>query len=536
MMKNGKSIFKLHTVIAVFVCTVVAVSLLATDMLISDRISEQTRNELADHVMEIARIVARSPTVIEALNGERDIRDIPEFTQMICQTSNTRFVTVMDMNRIRRSHPTASMIGTYYEEHDADIAFNGQENRSVESGSLGRSLRALAPVFDKDGRQIGVVLVGTMLDSVQQAIENSRSGIYGGVGIGFLIGLVGAILLSRHIKKSMFGLEPSAIARLVEERSAMLQSAREGIIAVDSDNKITLVNDAALQIFGKAGITGPFIGQPVEERVPNTRLQSVFQTGNPELDQEQDINGLIIMTNRIPIKVDGKIIGAIATFRDKTEIRNLAEKLVGVRNYAESLRAQAHEFMNKLHVILGMIRMGVYDQLTEYVNQIANQYHAEVGAIVRKIKDPVLAGFILGKQSRAREAGAILLMDEECFLPEAADSEAVHEIITITGNLIDNALEAVENLRSKCVQTGFFYDNGILTIVVRDNGKGIDQQSVDQLFEKGYSTKGAQRGMGLYLVECSLKRIGGQIAVASQPGQGTQFTVTMPYAVREDAL
>ncbi|MEN6565831.1 MAG: ATP-binding protein, partial [Veillonellales bacterium] len=312
------------------------------------------------------------------------------------------------------------------------------------------------------------------------------------------------------------------------------QSAREGIIAVDSDSRLTLVNDAALQIFNKAGVTGPFVGQPVEECVPNTRLQNVFQTGRAELDQEQDINGIIIMTNRVPIRVDERIIGAVATFRDKTEFRNLAEKLTGVRNYAESLRAQAHEFMNKLHVIQGMVRMGVYDQLTEYITQIAQQYHAEVGAVVRKIKDPVLAGFILGKQSRARETGGVLLLDEDCFLPEAADSEIVHEIITITGNLIDNALEAVENSVSKCVQAGFFYEDGTLTIIVRDSGTGLDEQSIDHIFVKGYSTKGSQHGMGLYLVRCSLERTGGQISVASQQGQGTQITVTMPYTAKED--
>ncbi|CUH97304.1 Sensor histidine kinase MalK [Propionispora sp. 2/2-37] len=533
-MKTGNSFFKLHTMIAIFVCTVVAMSLLVTDMLISNNVGKQTQDSLSDHAMEIARITAYSPTVVDALTGKRPAQEIQDYAQKLCQISNTRFIVVMDMNRLRKSHPTLAKIGTVYEEHDADKAFAGQETTSIEKGSLGKSLRAFVPVYNDSGRQIGVVLVGIMLDSVYQAIANSRSSIYAGIGIGLLVGLTGAVLLARHIKKIMFGLEPFSIARLVEERSAMLQSTREGMIAVDQDGRITLVNDAALQIFAKAGITGPFLGQLVDECVPNTRLQSVFKTGKPELDQEQDMNGITVMTNRTPVSIDGKIIGAIATFRDKTELRNLAEQLTGVRNYAESLRAQTHEFMNKLHVILGMIRMGVYDQLTDYVNQIAHQYQAKVGSIVKKIKDPVLAGFLLGKQSQAKEAGAILVLTEDSFLPESANPETVHEMITIIGNLIDNALDAVENTPDKLIQTGLYYENGQLVIVVNDSGSGLSEQDKDHIFLKGYSTKGDYRGLGLYLVTCSLERIGGRITVASQPGQGTQFTVRSPYTAKED--
>jgi CitB family two-component system sensor histidine kinase MalK len=314
----------------------------------------------------------------------------------------------------------------------------------------------------------------------------------------------------------------------------MLQSVREGILAVDKESRITILNEEGVRLFQRAGIFTSPIGKKVDEYVPNTRLGNIIQTGQIELDQEQDINGIIVLANRSPIIVDGEIVGAIATFRDKTELRQLAEKLTGVRNYAEALRAQTHEFMNKLHVIVGMIHMGYYERLTSYVSQIAQHYQVEVGSVVRKIKDPVLAGFLMGKLSLAREAGAEIILSEESFLPEPVEPEMVHELILIIGNLIDNALEALVDSIVKCITIDFSYDSGIVTIVVSDTGPGIAEQAKENIFIQGYSTKGGERGLGLYLIQRSVKRLNGKITVVSKVGNGAKFQVVVPYCTEEE--
>jgi len=364
---------------------------------------------------------------------------------------------------------------------------------------------------------------------VQSAADNSRGGIYVAVGVGLLVGLLGSLVLAKNIKKSLFGLEPFTIAKNFEERSAMLQTVREGILAVDKESYITIANEEAMRLFRQANIRGEPIGRKVDEYVPNTRMQEILMNGQAEFDQEQDLNGITIMTNRVPLIVDGEIVGAISTFRDKTEIRQLAEKLTGVSIYAEALRSQTHEFMNKLHVIVGMVRMGHYERLTNYISHIANQYEVEVGDVVAKIKDSVLAGFVLGKLSLAREAGAEMILSEDSFVPVPAEPEVVHELIIIVGNLISNALEAVEQSIIKRISLKLTYDSDVLMITVSDTGQGIDEEMQKKIFEKGYSNKGVNRGFGLYLVQQSLERLGGEITVVSKVGCGTQFQVILPY-------
>lgn len=532
-MKINKPLLSLQTKISIFTCIVVALALLVADIIINDKISHNARVSASEEAIEIARIVACSSTIIEALSGKKDEGDIQVFTNKVLSVSGVRFITVMDMNRIRKSHPNPALIGTYYEEDDVDPVFEGKENTSVNKGSLGVSLRAFSPIFTPDGQQVGVVLVGILIESVQAAVDNSRAGIYVAVGVGLLVGIMGSLVLAGNIKKIMFGLEPFAIAKMFEERSAMLHTVREGILAVDKECQITIVNEEAMRLFRQAGIIGDPIGRKADEYVPNTRMQAILLNGRAEFDQEQDLNGIIILANRIPIIVNGEVVGAIATFRDKTEMRQLAEKLTGVRNYAEALRSQTHEFMNKLHVIIGMVRMGYYERLTSYVSQIANQYQAEVGYVVKKIKDPVLAGFVLGKLSLVREAGAEMILSETSFLPEPAEPEVVHELITIVGNLISNALEAVESSAVKRIDVDFSYDSDILIIKVDDTGIGIKEEMKKSIFAQGYSTKGNDRGLGLYLVERSLQRLGGTVSVISTVGRGTQFKVIMPYWSKE---
>lgn len=224
---------------------------------------------------------------------------------------------------------------------------------------------------------------------------------------------------------------------------------REGIIAIDQEGKITLVNRAAIKLFKRAGLEENPMGKNIEAYLPETRLTRIIKSGETDLDQEQNLNGVTILVNRVPVVVENEPVGAVATFRDKTEVQLLAEQLTGVRNYADALRAQAHEFMNKLHVILGLVRTEQYDTLANYVSETVNHRKTEMGFVTKKIQDPVLAGFLIGKLSFARESGASLSFDCVSKLPMPADSEITHELITIIGNLFDNAMEAIVDSPNK---------------------------------------------------------------------------------------
>lgn len=522
-------IFNLKNNFLLLTFLVIVVSLLVSDFLISDKIGSLAYDNLEIKVSEIANITAHAPVVRDTLaeGKPEDQKDLEAFTEKILETSGVRFITVLDMQRIRKTHPNPHLRGTYYENHDADDAFAGNHKISVDTGPLGTSLRAFAPVYNEQGVQIGVVLAGVMLDAVDLTVIKAREHLLIGSFCGLLVGILGAFFLARRIKESTFGLEPFVVARLLEERNAILTSIREGAIAIDRDENITIVNTAAMQLFQKSKMKEELIGQKVDAVVPNSRMQNVLQSGEAELDQEQQLNGRTIVTNRVPVLVDGQLVGVVATFRDKSEMRKLAEKLVDLKIYVDALRAQTHEFMNKLHVVGGLVHLEKYEQLKEYIAQIAHRYQMEIGMVVRGIRDPVLAGFLLGKVSLARESGANLIIAEQSNVREFQDQEMIHDVITIVGNLINNALDAVADTEQKDIVVELVETEGRLHITVRDTGKGFDT-NVSNPFTNTYSTKGEHRGFGLYITKASVDRWGGDIQVESEYGKGTVFFVSLP--------
>lgn len=512
--------------IILLVCSVVLLALLTTNWLISAHVAKGITDQKGRSVMDIARIVAHSEVVAEGLAGLRDEKDMQDYSKVMRSLTNTAIVVVFDMQGIRKSHPNESLVGYHVVGGDEQPALQGKEYLSYASGTVGPQLRAFTPVYH-NGQQVGGVVVSIHLGDVEQAVRESRNRIFFAILLGMAIGITGAVLLARSIKKTLFGLEPAGIAKLLEERNAMLQSVREGILAVDLTGKITLANDAAIAILHSAGTTGNPIGQEIEGYIPNTGLRRVMAQGLTELNQEQDINGVRIITNRVPIHVNDTIVGAIATFRDKTEINKLAEELTGVRGYVDALRSQTHEFMNKLHVILGLVRLECYDQLAAYINRIANDQEAEVAFVGKRIREPAVAGLVLSKLSRSREMGVSMTIDEDTLMTAETAATANYELITILGNLLDNALEAAESSDAKIVTLSISETDEECIIQVADSGPGLAQAVKERIFERGFSTKGENRGFGLHLVESCIKKLEGTIEF-NNSSPGTEVIVTIP--------
>jgi two-component system, CitB family, sensor histidine kinase MalK len=525
--------FKLSTIIIFFVCLVVLVSLMITDLLISSTVSENIRKHQEEKARIVSRSIATSHIIVESLEDDTRTNEIQEYTKDIQAATDMMFIVVMDMNGIRKSHPNPEQIGKHFVGGDEEEALKGKEYVSNSQGTLGESLRAFTPIYNKSGEQIGVTAVGISLELVEAALGKSHRSILTVTVLGLLVGIIGAILLARYIKRILFGLEPFAIAKIFVERSTMLQSVHEGIIAVDNKQTITLVNRSARQIFKKAGLSQDPVGLKIHEYLPSTGLDQVLETGNPKLDEEQTINGISILVNRVPLIVNGEVVGAISTFRDKTDVKQLAEQLTGVKTYAEALRAQSHEFMNRLHVILGMVQMKYYDELSEYIRTLVGHQNKELGNITQHIKDPALAGFLMGKLSYAREENVELIIEMNTLIPEPEKPQIIHELITILGNLIDNAIEAMGVSSKKTLEVNLHYHDQFLTLEVLDSGPGIPEEIQNRILEKGYSTKGENRGYGLYLVSKCIENLGGEMIIDSKLLLGTEIHIRIPYEVRE---
>ncbi len=526
-----KRLTGLRTQVAFMGSAVVLLVLLVLYFIFSNQIIPQTRHALEDKANAIARTIALMPLVSEGLSEGRS-KEIQAYTSKIARRNDIMFVVVIDMNSIRYSHPDPSMIGKSFAGGGQQDALRGEESISEGEGMLGKSLRAFVPVYTGQGYQVGVVVVGLSMEKVQRLVRQNEWTLIAILLSGALLGAGGAIVLGLRIKRMIFGMEPADISKLLQERSSMMQSTREGMIAVDHEATVTMVNLEAERLLNTAGLKGNGMTRNIADYWPELGLEQVLADGEPKQDQELELNGITLLVSSVPIRVNGEVAGAIATFRDKTELAVLAERLSGISVYADALRAGAHEFMNKLHVIMGMTHMGLYDELQEYISGTVSNYQNEVGSITRMIKDPVMAGFLLGKLSRAREAGINLLLAEDSYLPEAAEPQTIHELITIAGNLLDNAMEALEGQKVKEIELAFHYEHGSLCCTVEDSGPGIPGLLQKQIFEQGFSTKGEQRGIGLYLVRKSVEKLEGRLQLICGKEPGTAFIAIVPYAVK----
>ncbi|RSL35206.1 two-component system sensor histidine kinase DcuS [Salibacterium salarium] len=524
---------RLLTWITLLVCFVLVVALSVTGFLIGRDAAMNARENQAEKTMDIANTVRYSEIVKSGLMEEEQSEDIQDYTRRIQTETNVAYIVVMNMNHIRQSHPVEERIGQYFVGDDENRAFHGNTYTSVAEGTLGESLRSFAPIEDADGNQIGVVSVGILLDNVESVMLDRQQMVFLGSAAGMLVGAIGALFLARRVKKTLHGLEPREISQHLQEREAMLASVREGIIAINDEGTIVVVNDAAANIFERAGCMKKPIGYSVDSFFNSSRLKETLYHQEAEYDQEQSLNGLDLVVNRIPVITQGEVVGAIATFREKTELTSLVEQLTGARHYAETLRAQTHEFMNKLHVMSAMVHTESYEELNDYIEQISTNYHRDIGTVSRVVKDPVLAGYLLRKFNNLKENGVVVELKGDYPLPLLKDTERIDGLITIIGNVTDNAWEAIQYQEYKYIQMTINHKDHVLYFSVHDNGPGMSEVEKVNMLDHGLSTKGENRGYGMWLTKKALQELDGTIKVSTQKGGGTVVEITIPY-VGED--
>jgi CitB family two-component system sensor histidine kinase MalK len=523
-----RPLLHLRARITLLVTTVLALVLVVTGVMVNWKIEQQTRATLTEKLVLLSRAAAEAEPVIQGLQGQRPAAAVQAYAERLRTDTRVDYVTVMDMNEIRLSHPNPAQIGARFAGGDEAEVFRGHAYVSAAHGTLGLSLRAFTPVWNPaDGRQIGAVAVGILVTGLDRTVVSVQKRVGLGVLIGFCAGILGAMYVAGRIKRILLGMEPAEIATLLQQRSALLQSVREGIIAVDRDLTITLVNEEAARLFALAGIHGELVGRRHDEVIPLIGMRAVVETGEPQYDQEGDINGLKILSSRLPVLVEGRIAGAVATFRDKTEVSLLAEQLTGVRHFADALRAQTHEFMNKLHVILGLVKLGEHERLKDYVAAIADRLDDELGYVMQRVKDPVVAGFLLARFAEAREQAIVLKLEADSVVPRCPGEAEAHDIVTIVGNLLENAVEALQHATSREILLGLWQEGAWLHLSVEDSGVGLPEGNLERLFERGFSTKGENRGFGLWRAARTVEARGGQLRAWNREGGGAVFEASI---------
>lgn len=521
---------KLSTLVTMMIGAVIAAVLLSVHLLYYVQIENFTKMHLQDKAMAVARTLASSPEIQRALAQPADANIIQPIATRVKDRDCLLFVTIINMQGIRYSHPNPQAVGQHFVGEDFLPALKGRENIAENHGVLVQALRVFTPVYDQQGRQIGVVAVGISLDDVTQQITQSRWNIFWTVLFGGLVGLLGILVLVKTLKRVLFGLEPFEISTLFEQRQAILESIKEGVIAVDEHSRITLINRAARQLLQETTSEQPLAGETIpESSVMLSQLREALHHGKAWHDEKVNVAGRTLISNTVPVRSGQRIIGAVCTFRDKTEVSQLMQRMDGMVNYVDALRERSHEFMNKLHVILGLLHMKNFDRLETFILQTANSYQVEIGALQGKIRSPVIAGFLLSKIDRAKSHGHRLLLSEASDLPDNGSEKQTAVLITVLGNLIENAIEALENQPQGEIHVMLHYQHGWLACEVSDDGPGIAADRIAEIFSRGTSSKGDRRGVGLFLVKQQTASLGGSVSVESEPEVYTQFLVQLPW-------
>jgi two-component system CitB family sensor kinase len=475
--------------------------------------------------LAIAESVAANTSIQDALLNGDPSGDIQKTAEQVRNRTGASYVVVTDRKGIRYSHTNPALIGKPVDENPASV-LAGNTWVGVQRGTLGVSARGKAPIFYK-GSVIGMVSVGFLETNVfKDLLNNDIPGFAATVLLALGLGVAGSMLLASRLKRQTFGLEPYEIAGLLEEREASLQGIHEGAIATDRNGTITLANDEARRLLV---LPADCVGRKVSQVLPQGRLLKFLSGALNDEDEVLLAGDRVLLASRRAIRVRGREIGHVATVRDSTELAGLATGL-GVDSLTDALRAQAHEFANRLHTIAGLVQIGRGDDAMKLIAQTSGVHQELTEALLERVGDPVLGALLLAKAAVASERGIELRVSDDTVMSKSVlDSE---DLITLLGNLIDNALDAASSSHERWVSLSITEQNDELVIKVHDSGPGVPENLDGQIFQEGFSTKPGRkrRGFGLALVRQVARRHGGDVTVINDGG--AMFTVRLPVRVK----
>ena len=467
-----------------------------------------------NNLINVAETIANSTMIKDAVKG-RDTRLLSEYLHTIEGTlTNIDVISIVDSDNLRLYHSNAELIGTIFDGTMPEFSVNGDYYSVNETGPSGIQRRTYAAIRDDNGREIGFIMTIMLMRNIR--IKRIRTIVI------FVVTMIFAIVIEflfsyrvgRRVKDALMGYEPDAFSSMYKIRDNILESLEEGIVAIDNAGNIEYINKAARTMVE-------------EERIVNL-LKNTVKTGEKEMSHSVNTaDDSDILMDRIPVKNGDKMIGAIGIMHNKTEYTRLAEDLAGTKFLVDSMRANNHNFTNKLHVILGLLQMEKYDEAMHYIEDITMVEREIISEIMHKILSPALAALLIGKSARASELNVKFVFNKDSiynpddyYIPE-------NILITIIGNLIDNALDAMnEQIDDKELYVGVYSKKDALLITVDDTGVGVSEENMDRIFEYGFSTKGSGRGIGLYQIKNQIESYNGKISVESEPGSGTSFTIS----------
>jgi two-component system CitB family sensor kinase len=483
-------------------------------------------NQYRLRALAIANATAAMPQVIDMLTNGDPKHQIPMIAEDIRKKTDATYVVIADRQGIRLSHPNPALVG---KKLDGPLpALKGISSTSIDiKGTLGRSANGKTPIFGRNNQVVGMVSAG-ILQSKFAADNTYLRDAFIYYGLGFILfGLLFSEVLARRLKGKKIALELERVTSKYQEHDAMLHAIKEGVITLTPQGKITLINDEAIRLLNLyVGV----LGKQISEVLPPGRLLDLLlgqvQNGDDELVLNENFS---LRVNRRPVRQMGRDIGAVITLRDRTEHIGLLRELDSVRTLTDALRAQQHEYSNRMHTLNGLIELGRYEEASEYLGEISAIDADLAETLHDSIANPTITALLIAKVSIARERGVKLSISAEVPMDDFELNQ--NALVTIIGNLVDNAIDAAAGSKDPEVEISITsLERQKKLIRVHDTGQGLPGPNPEIVFKDGYSTKpprsGSHRGLGLAIVQRLVKQAEGQITCSNQ--NGATFIVELP--------
>ena len=503
---------------------IVVVLVAAAIALTSYDARRDVRDHATDRAVAVAEAVADSPTVRREVERPDPTTSavLQPYAERVRTDTDTDFVVVMSLDRIRYTHPDPDNIGKPF-VGDLGDAPRGKVFTEQATGTLGPSVRAVVPVRDGD-RVVALVSVGITVKDIDEQLRRDIAVILLAGGGILAVGLLGAALVSRRLRRMTHGMGEREIARMYEYYSAVLHAVREGLLLLDRDGRVELVNDEARRLLD---LPDDAVGRQVGDLGLAPGLVAAALGREAESDDLYLAGDRMLVVSTAPALWEGREVGSVVSLRDHTELRSVTGELDVVRRLTESLRSQNHEAANRLHTVVSLIEMGRPEEAVDFATEELQVAQLLADRVVGAVDDPVVAALLLGKSAEAAERGIELEITGA-----VADTGGLpgRDLVTVLGNLVDNAFDAVADAAERRVRVRVAGTDDALTIEVDDSGAGLDDGAASRVLERGWTTKAAPgdgRGLGLALVVQVARRHRGSVEVGSSDLGGARFTVVL---------
>ncbi|MFJ8784746.1 ATP-binding protein [Streptomyces sp. NPDC102476] len=514
---------------AVLIAVVVAGYALFT--YVSDR--GQAEDAARVQARAVARAVADSPSVREAIGTPRPTAELQPYALRVMADTDVDFVTIMSPQGIRWTHPDPDQIGRHF-LGNTERALKGKTFTETYTGTLGASVRAVTPVKDDNGRVIGLVSAGIQVEKISERVQGQLTALLAVAGGALALGAVGTYVVNARLRRHTHGMNAAELSRMHDYHQAALHAVREGLLMLDGQYRVALINDGGRELLGVSSQDG-VIGRSVADLALPAPLTGALLSSEPRVDEVHLTSSRVLVVNTSPVS-GGEQRGTVVTLRDVTELQSLMGELDSERGFTQALRSQAHEAANRLHTVVSLIELGRAEQAVDFATAELELAQALTDQVVAAVGEPVLAALLLGKTAQANERGVELVVSEDSRLDDGLLPESLpaRDLVTILGNLIDNAVDAAQgSVRARVTVTAYTEGTGGRGLVLRvsDTGAGVDPAHAEAVFRRGFSTKPAGpggRGLGLALVRQAVNRCQGTLTVAEAEGGGAEFEVRLP--------